>query len=414
MHKHHKASGFFTGFKVLAGLGFAFLLYNGSAARAQIAGLSPDEMKPIYAMASDIADGKELAASTCAKCHGLDGVSTVKATPNLAGQRPSYLYRELKEYKLGNRSSADMAEKVKFLSEDALVKVAAYYASLEPAAVSATKPPAPVDPVQAGKTAAATCIKCHGESGISQKPGVPNLIGLEPKYLVETMKGYKSEDRKVAKSDEEMTKALAALSDSQLEQVALYYGLRKDNLTRAQTPNLTAPAPNKDVLATCAKCHGEDGIGTSAASPSIAGQEANYMLKALLGYKDGSRDDDVMSPRASKLSEDEMKSLVAYYSALTPKAPNVVQPLTTAQWVDKCDHCHGSGGNSIRPNVPALSAQRLDYLQAVMALYRSGARKSPEMSAMSSVLTDDDIAGLAAHYASQKARTFVFVTVQGK
>ena len=137
-------------------------------------------------------------------------------------------------------------------------------------------------------------------------------------------------------------------------------------------------------------------------------------LRVLRGYKDGSRDDDVMSPRASKLSEDEMKSLVAYYSALTPKAPNVVQPLTTAQWVDKCDHCHGSGGNSIRPNVPALSAQRLDYLQAVMALYRSGARKSPEMSAMSSVLTDDDIAGLAAHYASQKARTFVFVTVQGK
>ena len=73
---------------------------------------------------------------------------------------------------------------------------------------------------------------------------------------------------------------------------------------------------------------------------ALAGQDAAYMLKALLSYKDGSRDDDVMSPRAAKLSEDEMKSLAAYYSGLTPKAPNVAQPLTTAQWVEKCDHCH--------------------------------------------------------------------------
>ena len=396
------------------GLGFLAIFISASCAQAQSTGLTADEMKPIYAMASDIADGKELAASSCAKCHGLDGVSTVKGTPHLAGQRPSYLYRELQDYKNGKRSHQEMTDKVKFLSEDALVKVAAYYASLEPAPVSATKPPASTDPVQAGKSAAASCVTCHGETGISKKVGVPNLIGFEPKYLVEAMKAYKSDDRKVEKSDQEMIKALNALSDQQLEQIALYYGLQKTNLTRAQTPNLTANPPNKESLAICAKCHGEDGIGTSPASPSIAGQEAAYMLKALISYKDGSRDDDVMSPRAAKLSEEDMKALTAYYSALPPKAPNLVQPLTTAQWAEKCDHCHGNGGNSIRPTVPALAAQHYDYLVTVMTQYRSGARKSSEMSAMSSVLSDDDIAGLAGHYASQKARTFVFVTVQGK
>ena len=414
MRKHSNTTARFTTLSLLAGWGLAFILAGGGQLRAQTASMSTEEMKPIYAMANDVADGKELASASCSKCHGLDGVSQIKGTPNLAGQRPSYLYRELLEYKGGKRSSQDMAEKVKFLSDDALVKVAAYYASLEPAPVPTTKPPAVVDPVQAGKAAAAACAKCHGETGISKKANVPNLIGFEPKYLVEAMKAYKSDDRKIEKADEEMTKALASLSDQQLEQVALYYGLQKTNLTRAQTPNLTAGAPNKEILATCAKCHGEDGIGTSAASPSLAGQDAAYMLKALLSYKDGSRDDDVMSPRAAKLSEDEMKSLAAYYSGLTPKAPNVAQPLTTAQWVEKCDHCHGAAGNSIRPNVPALSSQRYDYLQTVMTLYRSGERKSPEMSAMSSVLTDDDIAGLAAYYAGQKARTFVFVTVQGK
>ena len=39
---------------------------------------------------------------------------------------------------------------------------------------------------------------------------------------------------------------------------------------------------------------------------------------------------------------------------------------------------------------------------------------SPEMAAMSGVLTDDDIKGIAAHYAFQKARAVVFVTVPGK
>ena len=64
---------------------------------------------------------------------------------------------------------------VKFLNDDALVKVAAYYASLEPAQPAATTgakaTPAKPDAVQAGKAAAASCGGCHGETGISKRPG---------------------------------------------------------------------------------------------------------------------------------------------------------------------------------------------------------------------------------------------------
>lgn len=399
-------------YSTLLTLGFiqAFTLQ----AHAQAVPLTKDELRPLTAMATDIAEGRQLAETTCAKCHGLDGVSTTKNVPHLAGQRPSYLFVELKNYKRGLRSNGDMAEKVKFLSDDALVKASAYYASLEPVIVSSKTPLKMVDPIAAGKTIAAPCSKCHGESGISQKSGVPNLIGLDPKYLVETMKAYKSDDRKFDKKDEEMGKLLAALSDAQLDQVALYYGLKSKDLSRANTANITAPAPGKELLGNCIKCHGEDGIGTSPASPSIAGQDAQYMLKALKEYKDNTRDDDVMSPRAKKLSEDELKSLVAYFSALAPKAPLVIAPLTTMQWVEKCDHCHGNAGNSVRPNVPALAGQRIDYLEAVMKAYRTGERKSSEMAAMSGILTDEDIGGLAAYYAAQKARAFVFVTVSDK
>ncbi len=385
-----------------------------SGAIAQSAMLSPDALRPLYAMAGDISEGKDLAAATCSKCHGLDGIATDKDAPNLAGQRPSYIYHELQAYQARLRPASKMYEKVKFLSDDALVKVAAYYASLDPAQPPTTPPPAIVDPVAEGKTLAAPCTKCHGDNGVSKKVGVPSLSGLTPKYLVWAMQGYQQDDRKVDAKNEDMTKALKPLNDKQLGYIALYFALQDSNLTRAQTP-IEAGAPvAKDTLAVCAKCHGADGYATSAATPSLAGQELAYMLKSLQEYKDKTRDDDTMSPKVAKLSDAEMKDLVAYYANLTPKGPTASKPLTAAQWAEKCDHCHGVNGNSVRPEVPALAGQKLDYLQNVLTAYRSGKRTSREMSAMTSVLSDDDILGLAAHYAYQKPRSFVFVPAPSK
>jgi cytochrome c553 len=53
----------------------------------------------------------------------------------------------------------------------------------------------------------------------------------------------------------------------------------------------------------------------------------------------------------------------------------------------------------------------MDYLDKALRAYRAGARTSLEMAAMSSILSDDDIAGIAAHYAWRKARPAVFVLV---
>jgi cytochrome c553 len=54
------------------------------------------------------------------------------------------------------------------------------------------------------------------------------------------------------------------------------------------------------------------------------------------------------------------------------------------------------------------------YLETVLGKYQSGARKSPEMAAMASILIADDIKGIAAHYAFEKPRGAVFVTVPSK
>ena len=375
-----------------------------------------DELRPVYANSDDIRDGKELADTTCAKCHGADGVSAADGVPNLAGQRPSYVYRELQAYQRGDRTGGGESHVnlLKFLSDAALANLAAYYASLDPALPPDAPAPKYVDPVAAGKAAAEPCTNCHGENGVSHKEGVPSLIGLHPKYLVETMQSFKSGDRPVDEKNQDMKKALDALSDQDLQHIALYYALQSMNLTRAQTPNGGGAPVTKEALAPCVKCHGEDGVGDSPITPSLAGQDLAYMIGALRAYKDGTRDDDTMTPRAKKLDDAAMTTLSAYYAGLDPKPVNIPRPLSPDEWAEKCDRCHGLNGNSTRPDVPALAAQRQEYLEAALSAYQSGARKSSEMTAMSSILTPDDIKGLATHYARQKGRSVVFIMVPGK
>jgi len=98
----------------------------------------------------------------------------------------------------------------------------------------------------------------------------------------------------------------------------------------------------------------------------------------------------------------------------SPKALNVRKPLTTEEWTQRCDRCHGLNGNSTDPRLPMLASQRVDYLQKVLHDYRARTRKSTEMAAMSDGLNEDDIDNLAAHYARQKARAVLFVPLSGK
>ncbi len=67
-----------------------------------------------------------------------------------------------------------------------------------------------------------------------------------------------------------------------------------------------------------------------------------------------------------------------------------------------CSVCHGQLGLSVQPDAPNLAAQPAVYLAAQLAAYRSGARKHEVMSLMAKPLSDDDIANLAAWFASLK------------
>jgi cytochrome c553 len=368
------------------------------------------DVRAAYATPQDIAEGKKVAAASCAQCHGMDGASTGEGVPHIAGQRAPYLHVESLVYKNGGRGTNPMSAAVKFLSDDALMKVAAYYGSLEPippiaprAAPAGKSAPTKLDPVSAGKAAAAGCSGCHGETGISKMPGMPNLVGFDPKYFVAAMNAYKSGQRK-----HEVMKTLAAgLSETDLNNLALFYALQKPG--KAQTPAPGNQAAGKAAAEGCAGCHGDAGVSTNPAMPSVAGQDAEYFGAAMKAYKNGSRADPSMAGAAAGLDENKVRDMAAYYAAQQPQAPKVRKPITVAEWVERCDRCHGPNGNSTDPRSPALAGQRADYLERVMRAYQKEERKSAAMASMSHVLTDAEIEGIAAFYARQRARSVVYL-----
>lgn len=366
-----------------------------------------DDLRPVYANAADIAEGRRIAEATCARCHGALGVSPARGTPHIAGQRPGYLLQQLRAYQQGSRQQSPMAGAVRFLRDDALVNVAAYYASLEPPRPSGAKAKPGPDPLQAGASASAACGGCHGEGGVSALPGTPSLAGLEPKYFAAAMAAYKTGGRR----HEPMKSFAAGMDDATVANIALHYALQKPQ--KARTPAAGNAASGRTAAAACAGCHGETGVSSIPGTPSLAGQDAQYLAAATQAYRDGGRSDETMKAPVAALDAQAVKDLAAFFASQTPQAPTVRKPLTVADWAARCDRCHGVNGNSIEPQIPALAAQRADWLELTLEAYRKGERKSSAMAAMSAQLTEQDVKALAAHYARQTSRPVVYVLVPG-
>ena len=66
-----------------------------------------------------------------------------------------------------------------------------------------------------------------------------------------------------------------------------------------------------------------------------------------------------------------------------------------------CSACHGVDGNSSVPMWPKLAGQHESYLVRQLQLIQSGKRTVPEMAALVSAMSEQDMADISAYYASQ-------------
>lgn len=69
----------------------------------------------------------------------------------------------------------------------------------------------------------------------------------------------------------------------------------------------------------CAGCHGANGEGKKP-FPKLAGIAPKTFVQDLKDFKSGKRKSGVMKNFASKLSDEDMENLAAYYASLTQSA----------------------------------------------------------------------------------------------
>ena len=83
------------------------------------------------AFASGNVDAGKQKSLPCQACHGADGNAATDAQyPRLAGQYHDYIEQSLREYKNGKRKNPIMAGFATALSDQDILDVAAYFASL--------------------------------------------------------------------------------------------------------------------------------------------------------------------------------------------------------------------------------------------------------------------------------------------
>lgn len=65
----------------------------------------------------------------------------------------------------------------------------------------------------------------------------------------------------------------------------------------------------------CVGCHGLNGKSNNPLYPHLKGQQKMYLISALKAYRDGKRENPMMSSFASGLSDEDIEDLAAYYAS---------------------------------------------------------------------------------------------------
>jgi cytochrome c553 len=164
-------------------------------------------------------------------------------------------------------------------------------------------------------------------------------------------------------------------------------------------------AAGQEKAKVCAACHGEKGISAMPGIPSLAGQQDQFIQWQLVFFRSGRRPNPAMAPLVADLSDEDVRNLGSYFASLpyntTAEPPNAALAAKgkTIAGQHRCASCHKDNFRGERA-APAIADQREDYLVKALADYRSAARPSVGVAAMTEAaagLNDDDIAAVS-HY----------------
>jgi cytochrome c553 len=182
-------------------------------------------------------------------------------------------------------------------------------------ALTAGSTGAPGADMEAARRKAEACIACHGPAGNAVTPGTPSLAGMPSFYTHWQLIMYRDGRRR----DPQMSPFAANLSDADMADLAAYYAVQPPRSRPATTdPRRVAAGQPLAQTHNCLSCHGPGLMGQQGV-PRLAGQDFDYLLKRLRGYKAKTTSDldGMMTMVAQPLSESDIENLVHFMASVS-------------------------------------------------------------------------------------------------
>ncbi len=158
----------------------------------------------------------------------------------------------------------------------------------------------------------------------------------------------------------------------------------------------------------CASCHGTPEHLPLPGMPTLAGQQAEFLVLQMFLMREGLREVPQMAGLLKGFSDRDLEDVAAHFAAQSPLPDRGTRdPRLYARGKDlaqamACGSCHLKDFRGQR-QIPRISHQREDYLAATLRDYRDDRRTGADtnMNALMYKVSDGDIRALAHYLAYQ-------------
>ncbi len=241
-----------------------------------------------------------------------------------------------------------------------------------------------------------SCRTCHGSPAAARPPLVMKMTP-HPPFLPERMERWDDAELfQIVKHGIKFTGMPAWPAPRRNDEIWAVVaflrqlpGLSADRYWRQAVGEPHHPGAAPSIVEICAACHGADGRGRDGgAFPTIAGQNAPYLRRALEAYAGGRRHSGMMGPIAAAIEPRTRDALIDYYAALPPATSHgadgdvargqaIAQHGIQERRIPACLECHQPDADQNRA-YPILDGQHAGFLLQQLQLFNEDARGGSE------------------------------------
>lgn len=159
----------------------------------------------------------------------------------------------------------------------------------------------------------------------------------------------------------------------------------------------------------CVDCHGLDGRGENPDIPNLAAQSPEYLVEAMLAYRDGRRLHAALQDMVQGMTDEDIRNIAGYFAdlpalpVLENKTDHMAAEPAGEPIAKVCEECHGTNGISNTEGVPSLAGQQPAYLIVAIEEYSDGTRMHTDQGDMLAEMRQVDIERIAIYFASKSA-----------